>query len=515
MSRCRSLLTTCCLFLACGLPGCMLKVALDSPSQPLEHAAFERLEHDADRIASAAGEVKMAAYEVGAKAAPDLGSIYNRAAQAADKDRNPVIVIPGILGSKLVEDSSGEIVWGEFGGKGIDPDSSRGAQLFALPMAEGRALGELKSRVRPDGALGAVKIKFLGLPIQIGAYRDILAALGVGGYADPYEKIDIDYDDGHFTCFQFGYDWRRDNAENARRLHEFILEKKAYVESERVKRYGSSGPVRFDIVAHSMGGLLARYYLMYGPAELPADGAPPVLTWSGAQHVERLVQVGTPNAGSAKTFEELVTGVQFSKLLPTYDAALWGTMPAAYQLLPRTRHQAVYDAKTREEINLFDPRVWERYSWGLLDPKQDEVLKKLLPGVRDPQQRRRIAADHLRKCLQAAETFHAAIDRPAAPPKGTSIHLIAGDAHQTMSRVKVQPDGTVESGGRSAGDGVVTRDSALMDERLADPAHWSPRLNSPVQFQSVTFLFASHMGLTSDPTFTDNVLFLLLEAPRQ
>src|SRR5262249_45989161 len=149
---------------------------------------------------------------------------------------------------------------------------------------------------------------------------------------------------GHFTCFQFAYDWRRDNAENSRRLHEFILEKKAYVEGERIKRYGTSGPVRFDIVAHSMGALLARYYLMYGPAELLVNGTPPILTWSGAQHVERLVQVAPPNAGSAKALEDLVNGVQFSKLLPTYDAALWGTMPAAYQLLPRTRHRIVSES---------------------------------------------------------------------------------------------------------------------------------------------------------------------------
>lgn len=28
-----------------------------------------------------------------------------------------------------------------------------------------------------------------------------------------------DYGDGHFTCFQFDYDWRRDNVEDAKRLN--------------------------------------------------------------------------------------------------------------------------------------------------------------------------------------------------------------------------------------------------------------------------------------------------------
>src|SRR5262249_33622040 len=131
-----------------------------------------------------------------------------------------------------------------------------------------------------------------------------------------------------------------------------------------------------------------------------------------------------------------------------------------------------------------------------------------------PNLRRRIAADHLRKCLKQAETFQAAIDLPATPPKGTTMHLIAGDANSTTSRLRIERDGSLEPAGHSAGDGIVTRDSALMDERLTDQASWQPRLTSPIGFQSVTFLFTSHLGLTSDPAFTDNVLFLLLEAPR-
>lgn len=502
--------------LLCVLSGCMFKVALDTPSEPLE-----RIVRDVDRVSTAAentaNSIQTVSHEVReARAAiPDLGDIYNRVAQAADKDRNPVIVIPGILGTRLVDEKSGDIVWGEFGGDGIDPNSDHGARMFALPMEPGKPLSDIPSRVKPDGALSTLKVRILGIPIQIEAYRDILTALGVGGYSDAQGNLaGIDYGKGHFTCFEFPYDWRRDNAENARRLHEYILEKKAYVEGERIKRYGTSGPVRFDIVAHSMGGLIARYYLMYGPAELPANGTRPVLTWAGAQHVDRLVQVGPPNAGSARAVNDLINGVRFSKLLPEYDAVLWGTMPAAYQLLPRTRHTVVHPAGSKEAVDLFNPAVWEKYGWGLLDPDRDDVLEKLLPKVRDPKQRRRIAAEHLKKCLQLAETFQAAIDLPATPPKGTSIHLLAGDAHSTLAQLRVKPDGTVEPSDYAPGDDSVTRSSALMDERQADPATWSYRLISPIRFESVTFLLTDHRGLTSDPSFTDNVLFLLLESPR-
>lgn len=497
--------------LVCGLPGCMLKLALDTPSEPLE-----RLSSDTTRISDAASDtadsIRTVSREVRAQLAPDLGTIYHRAAKIADKDRNPVIVIPGILGSRLVDANSEHVVWGEFGGDGIRAKTPAGAQLFAMPMQPGTHLNDIQTPVRVDGMLETMKINLLGLPIQLGACRDIQESLHVGGYVD--EQPDAEGSAGHATCFHFAYDWRRDNAENAKRLHEFILEKKAYVERERIQRYGKTDAVRFDIVAHSMGALLARYYLMYGPAELRTDGTPPVLTWSGAQNVERLVQVGPPNAGAAQALHDLVHGVDFSKLLPSYDAALWGTMPAAYQLLPRTRHQSVILAANDEPVDVFDPSVWERFGWGLLDPRQDAVLKQLLPTIPDPQNRRRIAADHLKKCLALAATFQAAVDLPAAPPKGTSIHLIAGDAHPTIAKLKVQPDGGLEFAAKSPGDGSVTRDSALMDERLAEAPAWSPRVNSPIRFENVTFLFTDHRGLTADPAFTDNVLYLLLESPR-
>jgi hypothetical protein len=55
--------------------------------------------------------------------------------------------------------------------------------------------------------------------------------------------------------------------------------------------------------------------------------------------------------------------------------------------------------------------------------------------------------------------------------------------------------------------------SALLDERAG--GSWSPGLVSPIDRTRVNFLFTDHLGLTRDPGFTDNLLFLLLEAPRR
>ncbi len=59
------------------------------------------------------------------------------------------------------------------------------------------------------------------------------------------------------------------------------------------------------------------------------------------------------------------------------------------------------------------------------------------------------------------------------------------------------------------GDGTVLRASALMDERAG--GKWSPKLVTPIQWKSVMFIFNDHLGMTKDPVFTDNILYILLE----
>lgn len=447
---------------------------------------------------------------------PDLGSIYSQTSQADDHQRNPIIVIPGILGSKLVDQTQRRVVWGEFGGNGIDPSTVEGARLLALPMSDEASLENLTDTIQVAGPLDTLNVRVFGVLFQIAAYRDIVTALGIGGYKDSATVSAADELNAHnVRCFQFAYDWRRDNVETAAQLHRFILEKKSIVESERRKRYGDAAePVRFDIVAHSMGGVMARYYLQYGNAPLPDDDSPPKVTWAGAKHVDRLVMVAPPNAGSLQAVEYLTQGVQFSRFFSKYEPALLGTMPSVYQLLPRTRHRPVVTGQKREAVDLYDPQTWVQARWGFFNPSQADLLRFLLPDEPDPLRRLEVAYGHLAKCLRRAELFHAAIDLKATPPEGTTIHLIASDAHPTVFQYAMDVRGSLTPTARVAGDGLVTRHSALMDERLADSGKWAPRLKSPIKWDSVTFLFTDHLGLTKDPAFTDNVLYLLLESPR-
>jgi len=261
-----------------------------------------------------------------------LGDIYNRAAQFHGPERNPVVVIPGILGSRLEDPQAprGErVVWGAFDLGGSSLKSAAGRRALALPMAPGVPLDELRDTVEATRALDRVSLRVFGLPIELKAYAQILGVLGAGGYRDPafasgyqggamgsvgsgIDGSGVDFGDDHFTCFQFAYDWRRDIPENARRLDAFLREKETEIATIYRERYGIADPqIKFDLVGHSMGALLARYYLRHGTRE-PEDidtspGSTP--SWAGAQRVDTAVLIAPPNAGSVKAYTELLQGM--------------------------------------------------------------------------------------------------------------------------------------------------------------------------------------------------------------
>jgi len=447
---------------------------------------------------------------------PDLAILYNRAAQYHGVDRNPVIVIPGVMGSRLEEKETKVPVWGAFSGEFINPKKPEGARLFALPMAEGIALEELRDNVVSVSALDRIELNVLGLPLELNAYANILRTLGVGGYMDQQlsEAGAIDYGDGHFTCFQFHFDWRRSNVENAKALHEFILEKRTYLREELKERYGvDNASVKFDIVAHSMGGLITRYFLRYGSQPLPHDGTMPRLTWAGAEMVERVVLIGTPSGGSTEVISKLRDGLKLGSFAK-YSPAILGTFPSLYELMPRPRHGAFVDrTDPSRKLDNYDPAVWKELGWGLAAHDQESVLEELLPEVSDADERRRIALDHQEKCLKHARQFHDSLDLPAALPESSSLQLFAGDAEETPLVLGADfQTGAVTVLASGPGDGTVARYSALMDERVG--AEWTPYLVTPIHWDHVTFMFRDHLGMTKDPMFTDNILYLLLEAPR-
>ncbi len=259
---------------------------------------------------------------------------------------------------------------------------------------------------------------------------------------------------------------------------------------------------------------MARYYLRYGGADLPADGSLPALTWAGSQHVDRAILVAPPNAGSLESLVNLVEGRKFGPTLPRYSPTGLGSFPALYQLLPRSRHGSVVWADGGEPIeDLLDPQLWQEMGWGLASPAEAESLGWLLPEIATAADRRAVALDHQRKSLERARQFAAALDRPGQRPSGVDLMLVAGDAVDTPAVIAVdRSTGRLRVLEMGSGDGSVLRSSALMDERIGRT--WQPTLQSPIGWTDTLMLFTNHLGLTKDRIFSDNVLYWLLEDPR-
>jgi len=455
--------------------------------------------------------------------------------------RNPVIVIHGILGARIEERASKRTVWGAFTGDYADPETKDGAALIALPMvppASALDYDPATAAVAATEPLGALRLDLLFSVISVNVYADILRTLGIGGFRD---RVALDpntpeYAEDHFTCHTFFYDWRRDNVENAIQLGRFIARTRTDIDAKaraKVARLRAAKDAvsaaeadeleawlahgyRFDLVAHSMGGLIAHYYLRYGATDLPADGSAPVVTWAGTREVDRLIQVGTPNFGAIDALRQLYEGFKPAFLLPRFDAAILGTMPSVYQLLPRTRHGVLLDESGKvADADLLDPRLWEENGWGLAAKDNDTVLAWLLPEEGDAAARHQRAVSYLRWCLQRARRFHAALDVPAPAPPRTRIYLFAADGEPTIARTVLQQRGDrlvptfASERCYLPGDITVPRYSALADERTGSA--YRPWLPSPLPWANVTFLSDDHIGLTRNPHFVDNMLFVLLE----
>jgi pimeloyl-ACP methyl ester carboxylesterase len=442
------------------------------------------------------------------------GDILQHCVKYEGTSRNPVIVIHGFLGAKLRNMESGTNVWGEFNPlDSIFGYSDEHLRELACTMSIGSRLNAVETKIEPYSFLEMVKIQFMGLQVNVNAYEDLLAILRKSGYVQCGKPLPPGK---HFySLYPYYYDWRRDLPYNAAKLHEYILKQRALLQLEYEKLYGLKNyDIQFDIVAHSMGGLLAGYYLRYGDADLPADGSTPAITWKGSNYIDKVLIVGTPNAGFLDTCQELIYGLQVAPGTPVYPPAVLGTFATYYQMMPTYGFRSVLydDDPNGAEVDIFDPQVWIKMNWGLANPEQDKYLKILLPDVKDQEQRRQIALEHLSKSLRRAKQFSAAMQVKARPPDNVALFLFAGDAIETSRTAYVnKKTGEFKVVEYAAGDGKILTSSALFD--LREDGYWTPHLRSPITWHGTFMLNAAHMGITKSSAFNSNASFCLLVTP--
>ena len=430
--------------------------------------------------------------------------------------RNPVIIVHGFLGAKLIHPKTRKNIWGNFRLSdeitAFPPERSR---MLAVPMTHGRPLHKLDSSAVVKGLMEDAKVRVFGMNISLPSYSSLIKILTDAGYCA--ENKALPKDKTIKNLFLFGYDWRRDLPSNAALLAKFIAKKKAFMQKQFKKKFGIENyDVQFDVIAHSMGGLLSRYYLRYGGADMPADGSIAKPTWAGSKQIDKLLIVGTPNGGYLDTVLEMTRGMRVDSAAPMVAPGILGTWATYYQMMPPTSTRSVIykDDPTKKGVDIFDPKVWIDLKWGLADPKHDKTLKVLLPTVKKASARRKIALEHLTKCLKRAKQFTDTMRVTASPPDDVKLFLFLGDAVQTNRRATVdRKTGKLHVFDQDPGDGKVLVMSAVWDERMGMQKHPPFYIVCPIEWTAVYRLPAAHMGITKMEFFADNMTWCLLITP--
>ena len=341
-----------------------------------------------------------------------------------------------------------------------------------------------------------------GTPVR-GLQPLIASLIRDEGYvrADPEEPTDKDYPENPAierndtsrvgSLFVLYYDWRRDLPENACLLAARLARIRA-----------ATGAPRVVVAAHSLGGVLARYYLRYGAWDAAAGRDCPLPEGAegpdapGSDYVERAVFVGSPHQGSAQAFRRLVEGAHLFGLEVGVKDTIF-SMPLSWEILPFAGPDGtiplILTEAGEERVALYSLRTWLERGWlnGLAQqPERMQFAGAML--ARAVAVQRSLAGSH----AEEDEIPRLVIGADCYPTSNSAVEtagkkltfLSHGDrAHPLYNRATVP------------GDGVVTAESAL-----GLPP--SPTLTK------VTTC-ASHNDYLLDPDLVARVIRFLLSQP--
>lgn len=274
------------------------------------------------------------------------------------RSRGPLVfVLPGIMGSRLAmkQGQALQLFW-------LHPAAVAQGHLVDLALPGSRAM-------RPLGVMlpGYLKMKLM---LEIGGFRPVF----------------------------YPFDWRADIERTARAF---------------VRAIEATAARKVLIVAHSMGGLVARAALRFDKN----------------RRIGKLVQLGAPNDGSFAPVQALRAVYPTVRKIAALDRLhsaeelarrVFLTLPGLYQLLPSPR--------APEEHDLFDATNW---------PRDLTLDARLL--------------DHARKV------------RARLPDADKRCHVVAGAGHETITAVTMK-DGMFEYESRCQGDGTVPLSRAQWGE---------------------------------------------------
>ena len=264
--------------------------------------------------------------------------VYTFTTQGADQkdfvmrsERRPLVVVPGIMGSELYEGG----LLGGYRWPAVT-DASRGfdggrLRLDVDPLPDIIATDAVRM---PYGLFDTYKGFIDQLQVQ-GKYVENQQNNPFLFHSTPLQRCnEVSV---NTNLFVFAYDWRKSNTKNASQLQE-------YIDCVR-KRTGSE---YVDVVAHSMGGLLTRRY---------------VLDYPESHHIDRFISIATPWLGAPKTISVIESG-QFSGI--TDKGVIFASQlkplveyyPGAHELLPSAAYFRNSDTLFGYKDSVFSENGW-------------------------------------------------------------------------------------------------------------------------------------------------------------
>ena len=430
---------------------------------------------------------------------PDLARLYKT--KPSQHQHPPVILLHGIMGSKLREAGTLDELW--FGNLSTLLFSNYESIRLEI---DPETLEPEENQVEPF----AIADKAAGTDY----YNAIIQTLtNYGGYQ--LTDINTPADNLDRKMYVFTYDWRHDNVKSARKLHHFI---------QQIKQDHNNPDLKVDLVAHSMGGLISRYYLRYGTTDVLNDNDFPI-NQQGAEHVRRVILLGTPNLGSVGSVHSFITGLRIG--LRTIPTEVLATMPSIYQLFPHNINSWVIniDGETLDR-DVFDRHIWERFQWSIFDPKVRARIVSKFEDTDTGQAYLETLENYFEKHIERARRFLWSLTVPIDNPQYELI-VMGGDCDLTPARLlieevkgesvtrlkpseirKPKPGVDYEALMLEPGDGTVTKASLLARDVLDPTIERHKYSFFPIDYP--IFLCEDHGTLTSNINFQDNLLNIVL-----
>lgn len=310
---------------------------------------------------------------------------------------NPVIFIPGIGGSELTLSSN--LDWSKDNGHG-------GIFSHSYPAGE-KVWVNQNEAIKPgdDDYFDILKLKSDGVTPE--------ASLNLNGSLTPFGYSEVDdffaslgYTKG-VNYFTFPYDWRFDVSNTTTALDSLIDQAKQ-----------KSGKTQVNLVAHSLGGLVARNYI-FDPTR--------------AAKVNKLIELGVPHLGTPDSLKAIMYGHPLGKpLLNIFNIGINAlevkdfsqNSPSVFQLLPSLKYFAFYDNSNPNKLWPFkDDRDIDQN--GAVGPLGYTQTRDLLFNLGFNQ-----------TVFNLAENFHALIESQLAHSNGVKLYEIAGSGQPTLGQIR-------------------------------------------------------------------------------